>query len=60
VLSNSFLKPLISNDYHSLDEDFSDALKKYNKTRKPFEFEKLLDVIVGQLIASQLIGGKAE
>ncbi|CAC9526484.1 hypothetical protein [uncultured Gammaproteobacteria bacterium] len=37
------------NDYHSLDEDFSDALKKYNKTRKPFEFEKLLDVIVGQL-----------
>jgi hypothetical protein len=32
-----------------LDEDFFDALKKYNKTRKSFEFEKLLDVIVGQL-----------
>ncbi len=45
----SIVKESEVNDYHSLDEDFSDALKKYNKTRKPFEFEKLLDVIVGQL-----------
>ena len=45
----SIVKESEFNDYHSLDEDFSDALKKYNKTRKPFEFEKLLDVIVGQL-----------
>ncbi len=45
----SIVKESELNDYHSLDEDFSDALKKYNKTRKSFEFEKLLDVIVGQL-----------
>jgi hypothetical protein len=30
----SIVKESEVNDYHSLDEDFSDALKKYNKTRK--------------------------
>ena len=45
----SIVKDSEVDDYHSLDEDFFDALKKYNKTRKSFEFEKLLDVIVGQL-----------
>lgn len=33
----------------SIDLDFSAALKKYNKTRKPFDFEKLLNVIIEQL-----------
>jgi hypothetical protein len=39
----SIVKDSEVDDYHSLDEDFFDALKKYNKTRKSFEFEKLLD-----------------
>jgi hypothetical protein len=46
----SIVKDSEVDDYHSLDEDFFDALKKYNKTRKSFEFEKLLDVIVGIIL----------
>ncbi len=30
----------------SLDHDFFDGLKKYNKTRNPFDFDRLLDFVV--------------
>lgn len=30
----------------SLDNDFFDGLKKYNKTRNPFDFDRLLDFVV--------------
>ncbi len=46
------LKRLIkdtSYDDQSLDKDFSAALKKYNKTKKSFDFENLLDTLIEQL-----------
>ena len=30
----------------AIDETFSKTLKKYNKTKKPFDFDKLLDLLV--------------
>lgn len=46
------VKDIEIEDYglESLDSDFSVALKKYNKTRKPFDFEKLLDSISNYFI----------
>jgi len=42
-------------DYTSalLDADFARALKKYNKNKKTFEFEKLLNVLVDELVVQE-------
>lgn len=37
----------------ALDNNFSQGLKKYNKTRKPFDFEKLLDVLITNFIITE-------
>lgn len=39
-------------DNETLDNDFFDGLKKYNKTRNPFDFDRLLEVLTTHLMVT--------
>jgi hypothetical protein len=41
----------------SVDFIFSLTLKKYNKTRKSFDFDRLLDIVANEIISQELFNG---
>lgn len=41
--------------FNDIDHYFSESLKKYNKTKKPFEFDGLLDIIVGEIFTTFIV-----